>query len=137
MIKLNLVKRELVMVISLMIGMGTAIAVNAAQERGYATYEEVYKTDSSTVYSLSTGTNTFYIKYGGTCYTSSIRIVPQAYYSNSGAYEDTVDLHIDLNAGGSDEKRAYCSPFKIFRVKVTYPLFHSNGTGMGYIQGLE
>lgn len=135
MMKLNLVKRGLVIATSLIIGMGTATVVNAAQERGYATYEEVYKTDSSTVYSLSTGTNTFSIKYGGTCYTSSIRIVPQVY--NSGDYVDTINLHIDLNAGESDEKRAYCSPFKIFRVKVTHPPLHSNGTGMGYIKGME
>lgn len=133
--KFNLLKRGLVIAASLIIGMGTAIGVNAAQERGYATYEEVYKTGSDTVYSLSTGTNTFSIKYGGACYTSDIRIIPQVY--DSGVYVDTIDLHIDLSAGESDEERAYCSPFKIFRVKVTYILFHPNGTGMGYIKGME
>lgn len=136
--KLNLITRSLVIVSSLVLGIGTAIGVNAAQERGYATYESVYKTGSGTVYSLSTGTNTFYIRYGGSCNTSEIRITPQVYMSESGKYEDTVNLYIDLKAGESDERRVYCSPFKIFRVKVSDPrLLTDTGTGMGYIQGLE
>lgn len=135
--KFNLITMGLVIVSSLIIGIGTAIGVNAAQERGYATYEAVYKTGSGTVYSLSTGTNTFYIKYGGSCDTSEIRIMPQVYVSGTGNYANTVDLYIDLQAGESEDKRSYCSPFKIFRVEVSDPTGRDRGTGMGYIQGLE
>lgn len=55
----------------------------------------------------------------------------------NGKYEDTINLNIDLTEGQSDEKRAYCSPFKLFLVKVSDPRAVDLGIGMGYIQGLE
>lgn len=133
--KLKMLRNGFVIAMSLVLGISAAIGVNAAQERGYATYETVYKNGPGTVYSLSTGTNTFNIKYGGSCSVSQIRITPQVY--QNGKYEDTLSLHIDLDAGQSGEKRAYCSPFKIFRVEVSDPRVIDAGIGMGYIQGLE
>lgn len=130
--KLNLLNRGFVIVLSLILGVGMAIEVTAAQKRGYATYESVNKTGLGAVYSLSTGSNTFYIKYGGSCYTSSIDVTPQVYVSASQSYESTINMKLSLKAGESDENRAYCSPFKMFRVEVS-----GLGTGMGYIQGLE
>ncbi len=133
--KIKMLRNGFVIALSLVLGAGTALGVNAAQERGYATYETAYKNGPGTVYSLSTGSNTFYIKYGGSCSVSQIRITPQVY--QDGKYEDTINLSINLNEGQSDEKRAYCSPFKIFRVKVSDPEVIDLGIGMGYIQGLE
>lgn len=110
--------------------LGASLSALAGGTRGYLTYESVNKTGSSTVYSNSTGSNTYYAFYGGEWSSHGDLVVhAQVYYS--GEYYDV--KHVTLNSNNvSEDDSVYYAPFKLFRVKCA-----GTGRGMGWIQGQE
>ena len=122
-------KRVSIIVVAVLL----CFSINAfAALYGYNELVEVEKSSTNTVYSLSTGTNTFNVAYGGTN-TSSIRSMSATvqYYLNS-SYHDYPGSSHTLSAGETDDWRIIASPYKMFRLKLS-----GAGTGSGWIQGLE
>lgn len=126
-------RKAMVTSLCILLGFCSALGVSAA-EYGYATYETVEKTGSGTVYSGSTGTNTFHIKYGATCTSGVLEYNPQVLGDNL-TYCDMFGLGGTLQAGetSGDRRASDLAPFKVFRMKLS----GFSGRGTGFIQGLE
>lgn len=124
-------KKVVVAVFCIILGLSSAIGVNAAQQ-GYMTREEVIKDSSAVAYSSSTGSNTFYFEYSATCDTKKIDVNPQIFVNSN--YENAEGFATDkvISAGETTGAlRLYASPFKMARLRLG-----NSGKGTGYIQGL-
>lgn len=116
--------------ICMMIGMLSATAVQAGVR--YLNYETVSKTGVGTVYSNSTGTNTFHVEFGASCTAGTMYVTPQ-YYTGQG-YRSINEASKMLDKGLSlPGESVYYSPAKIFRLELS----GLTGRGNGWIQGKE
>lgn len=104
-----------------------------AANLAYNELVQVNKPNYNTVYSYSTGTNTYSVAFGGTNthHHSNIKATVQ-YYAGNNNYQDYPGSTRNLSADTTNSWNIYASPYKTFRLKLS-----DSGTGTGWIQGLE
>lgn len=124
-------KMFLCVVVCIVIGFSSAIYVNAQQARGYCTYETVTKDGLFPVYSNSTGTNMFSVKYGATSTNSDLGAQVQYCYDLD--YINLTGTYKVVNEGSTLSWDATCPPYRLYRLRLDKTL----GRGTGWIQGQE
>lgn len=98
---------------------------------GKGTYVTVTKDGIATVYSNSTGTNSYYVAYGGSRTSGTLYVTLQ--YYDAGTYKD-VPGGLTLDSGNSTgSTTAYYPPYKLYRLKLS----GLTGRGSGNAQGQD